>query len=304
MSGVCNTPKTEEGYAEEDDEEDGIICTDDESDNDTEMQNLKERIDEPQNYGLDENVRSKTKCFRPAGALVRPWSSEECFSTKQAIAPCPTVAPVARESPRHTVASSATGITIKENPFDEAFSNKELNTDSHNDIVKLRAVEPYTSSPEVNHTPSTSEYPSRLGNQGSPISQLPIFSPSTAIAHPFNSISSSLCHSINSAKSHSQSVRLSSLPTCPRLPSFHQWSSQPYYPYSPLSDMFFRNSFPQAHQQLLFSAPRMLPSAGASANTMLEDSKDLVLTSSIESLRLRARHHAACLGLLHNSPRT
>ncbi|CAL1528271.1 unnamed protein product [Lymnaea stagnalis] len=90
----------------------------------------------------------------------------------------------------------------------------------------------------------------------------------------------------------SSSLPLASSPTgsllTSHIPNFTPWSS--YYSASQLHDILMR--YPFRHEGQL-----RLPTTVASG-------KDAMLTSSIESLRLRARHHAACMGILDGVSRT
>ena len=195
----------------------------------------------------------------------------------------------------------------KESPSKEIFPGKAVHKAEHDDISRRKTSGSFPSSNEVSTSSYSSDFHYRPSSYTAAISQRTTMTSSPALGDQFNPVSPTVGYSLHGAKTPPQTVRVSPhpqiSPPCPRLPPFHQWSSPSFYPYSPISDIFFRNPFPQPHQHLLLSAPRMLSRASVAGGAVLDDSKDLILTSSIESLRLRARHHAACLGLLNNPPR-
>ena len=238
---------------------------------------------------------------------MRPWSSEEeCISLKDTTGDQNTDETTSGNE--STIRNSTPHTPRKESPTSESLPNSDPHEEGYLDILghKIGAA---VNSAERTHNPSLSEPHRHHGHPSSPTPQALKMSAS-AMSHPFIPISSPMAYTLHGSKTPPQNLRVSPhphlSPPCPRLAPFHQWNPPSFYPgYSPISDMFFRHSFPQHHQQLLqLSAPRMLSRSGAPNSSMLEDSKDLILSSSIESLRLRARHHAACLGLLNNSPRT
>ncbi|RUS72006.1 hypothetical protein EGW08_020231 [Elysia chlorotica] len=327
VTGFCSTTKSDVSDDKEEEEENIAICPDDESDDDeTELQSSRDKGDDFQNGRHEGSAPTNTKPPRPAGALVRPWSSDPHSPN-----PSPGQSKLCEAdgaSPeKHRQSPSGSGRTPdgrgcpreeEEESHPERIPTALVTSTVGHEDTQLRSTVTsgaLTSSAEVSAS-SSSASPSfspafqyRPGRHASP--QTAAVTPSQSMgdpSHHYGMLSPSAAYTQHGANTPPQNVRISPLPhgspSCSRLPTFPQWSAPSFYHYPPLGDIFFRNPFPQSHQSLLLPAPRMLSRSGVAAGAMLEDGKDLLLTSSIESLRLRARHHAACLGLFNNSPRT
>ncbi|KAI8797067.1 diencephalon/mesencephalon homeobox protein 1-A [Biomphalaria glabrata] len=100
------------------------------------------------------------------------------------------------------------------------------------------------------------------------------------------SLPSSLPPTFSLTTAHPGSLLSGSL--TPHMAPFSPWTS--YYSPSQLHDILMRYPLRQ-------DTPLRLPLSTPSG-------KDTILSSSVESLRLRARHHAACMGLLDGASRT
>lgn len=295
-SGLCGTTKHSDV---EDDGNDEFICPVDVSDYDTDAQNLRELKDESHHSGKEHCLSPKNESSRPSRAFVRPWFSEEtcCSNAEHARESFTTTTPV--ESPS-TLGTNTANSKRSSSPLQQNI-RKTIDRDQDSNFAEGTSTAVITNPPKVSQTLTSSKHHSRPRTPSPQIPELPPLPSPTGLPQSLNPASSPSGYLLHGVRTPLQPGRLPHVPACPRFPTFHHWSPHSFYPYSPISDMFLRNSFQHQNQQLLLSAPRL---CGTGTASIVEDSKDIVLTaSSIESLRLRARHHAACLGLLNNSPR-
>ncbi|GFN81015.1 diencephalon/mesencephalon homeobox 1 protein [Plakobranchus ocellatus] len=316
----AHNAECDENHGELDEEEEekeevgGLICPDGDIEEEAESKNFKGGAMnvEYDTSHIVKQFQRKAKPFRPACSLMRPWSFE-------ADGPIPrkknnllqddrSEINVMAENNVHELAdveyngSLETESLSKEDAVNKPSKKDEEGKDPHENNAENARTRSHD---VVGHIFSSSDnmFPNGpLSSSKSHMTQMALSGSGRALSDSSTNFSS-MSQILHVPKTPPLAVPSSSqMHLSPRLASFHQWIP-PFYPYSPINDAFFRHSLPQHHQQLLLSAPGMLSRVGFPNSSLLGETKDLLLTSSIENLRLRARQHAACCGLFNTLPK-